>query len=59
MLPGNRVQEAPDFSKIAERVYARTASSTAAKIDLLQGVFDVCGMDQSELVFEMPLASLD
>ena len=54
-----RREEAPDFSKIAERVYARTASSTAAKIDLLQSVFDLCGMDQSELVFEMPLTLAD
>lgn len=38
-----------------ERVYARTASSTAAKIDLLKCVFDICEIDASELSFEMPL----
>ena len=42
-------------SKIANGVYARTASSTAAKIDLLKCVFDICEIDASELSFEMPL----
>ena len=47
--------ESAGHSKIANGVYARTASSTAAKIDLLKCVFDICEIDASELSFEMPL----
>ncbi len=47
--------ESAGHSKIANGVYARTASSTAAKIDLLECVFDICEIDASELSFEMPL----
>lgn len=46
------------FSKIADGVYAKTASSTVAKIDLLRSVFDLCGIDQSDLVFEMPIGTV-
>lgn len=46
------------FSKIADGVYAKTASSTVAKIDLLRSVFDLCGIDQSDLVFEMPIGTI-
>lgn len=54
-----RESESPDYSKIADCIYVRTASSTAAKIDLLQSVFSVCGIDQSDLVFEIPVGSSD
>ncbi|WP_304855728.1 DUF262 domain-containing protein [Adlercreutzia caecimuris] len=47
----------PGHSKIADGVYARTSSSTAAKIDLLKRVFEICEIDASELSFEMPLDS--
>lgn len=54
-FPGNafRGEETPGHSMIAKGVYARTASSTSAKIDLLKGVFAACGIDPGELVFEM------
>lgn len=52
-----RSTEVPGHSKIANGVYARTASSTAAKIDLLKSVFEICDLDASELSFEMPLDS--
>ena len=50
-----RSTEAQGHSKIANGVYARTASSTAAKIDLLKSVFEICEIDANELSFEMPL----
>ncbi len=50
-----RSTEAQGHSKIANSVYARTASSTAAKIDLLKSVFEICEIDANELSFEMPL----
>ena len=50
-----RSSDAPGFSKIANGVYAKTASSTAFKIDLLKKVFAVCGVDANDLSFEMPL----
>ncbi|ACU95067.1 uncharacterized conserved protein [Cryptobacterium curtum DSM 15641] len=50
-----RSTEAQGHSKIARGVYARTASSTAAKIDLLKSVFEICEIDANELSFEMPL----
>lgn len=54
-----RSDETPGHSKVANGVYARTASSTAAKIDLLKSVFDLCGVDADELSFEMPLDASD
>lgn len=58
-FPANafRGEQLPGHSMIAKGVYARTASSTASKIDLLKSVFDFCGIDQEELMFEMPLGS--
>ena len=41
-------------SKIADGLYARTASSTSWKIELLRRVLDDCGIDRDELSFEMP-----
>ena len=60
-FPANafRGEDAPGHTMIAKGVYARTASSTAAKIDLLKSVFTVCGIDPEELVFEMPLGGTD
>jgi hypothetical protein len=52
-----RSDEEPGFSKIADGVYARTSSSTAAKIDLLRSVLTICGIELDELVFEMPVGS--
>ncbi|WP_165246607.1 DUF262 domain-containing protein [Adlercreutzia sp. ZJ141] len=52
-----RSTEAPGYSKIATGVYARTSSSTAVKIDLLKSVFEYCGIDAEELLFEMPIES--
>lgn len=48
-------EDSHGHSKIAPGVYARTASSTVAKIDLLKSVFSVCGIDSDELIFEMPI----
>lgn len=48
-----RSAAAPWYSKIAERVYAKTASSTAEKIALLKAVFEICDIDTSELSFEL------
>ena len=50
-----RSDDAHGHSRIASGVYARTASSTVAKIDLLKNVFSICDIDQEELVFEMPI----
>ncbi len=47
--------EAEGCSKIAPGVYARTSTSTAAKIDLLNNVFIICDVEPSELTFEMPV----
>jgi hypothetical protein len=47
----------PGHSKIADGIYARTSSSTAAKIDLLKSVFEICDIELSDLAFEMPLDS--
>ena len=60
-FPANafRGEDAPGHTMIAKGVYARTASSTAAKIDLLKSVFTVCGIVPEELVFEMPLEGTD
>ncbi len=60
-FPANafRGEDAPGHTMIAKGVYVRTASSTAAKIDLLKSVFTVCGIDPEELVFEMPLGGTD
>ena len=60
-FPANafRGEDTPGHTMIAKGVYARTASSTAAKIDLLKSVFAICGIDPEELVFEMPLAGGD
>jgi len=48
-------EETPGYSKITDGVYARTASSTSSKIDLLKALFELCDVDPSELVFEMPV----
>ncbi len=58
-FPANafRGEETPGHSMIARGVYARTSSSTSAKIDLLKGVFSACGIEPGELVFEMPMAN--
>lgn len=48
-------ESAGHYAKIAKGVCVNTYSSTVAKINLLRRVFDVCGVDQGELVFEMPL----
>ena len=47
--------ETHGHSKIATGVYVRSATSTVSKIDLLKSVFDICGIAQDELVFEMPV----
>lgn len=49
-----RKDEDHGYSKITDGVYAKTSSSTASKIELLKNVFDLCGIEQAELVFEMP-----
>ena len=49
-----RAEAERGFSKVAEGVYARTSSSTAAKVDLLRSVLAICGVEADELVFEMP-----
>lgn len=50
-----RSDEAQGFSQITSGVYVKISSSTSSKIDLLKRVFEVCGMDASELAFEMPV----
>ena len=47
--------EHPWYSKVANGVYVRSSSSTYEKIALLKSVFNICGIDASELSFEMPL----
>lgn len=43
------------YSRIAEGAYARTASNTMAKIELLKALFEFCDVEANELSFEMPL----
>ena len=47
------------YSKVIDGVYALTSSSTSAKIDLLNSVFEYCGVDAEELSFEMPLSVVE
>jgi len=48
---------AQGFSKITNDVYAKTHSSTSAKIDLLKRVFEICNISASEFAFEMPVGA--
>ncbi len=52
-----RNEKAHGYSKVAEGVYVKTGSSTIAKIDLLRSVFDLCDIEQAELIFEMPVGA--
>lgn len=52
-----RKDEEHGYSKIADVVYVKTSSSTVAKIDLLKNIFDLCDIEQAELVFEMPIGT--
>ena len=48
------MQKETDYSfKVGEGVYFNPSSSTAVKIDSLKVIFDVAGIDASELVFEL------
>ena len=48
-----RAHSEPGYTEFHEGAYVKTASSTIEKIDLLRRVFDLCGIDQGDLVFEM------
>ena len=52
-----RNEKAHGYSKVTEGVYVKTGSSTIAKIDLLRSVFDLCDIEQAELIFEMPVGA--
>lgn len=45
--------EAHGHATVAEGVFVKTATNTSTKIELLRIVFKMCGMEPSELTFEM------
>lgn len=50
-----RADAAPEYSKVADDVFVWTGCNNEAKTNLLRRVFAICGIDESELTFEMPL----
>lgn len=49
-----RADAADGFTRAADGVFVKTWTSTSEKICLLRKVFEFCGIDESELSFEMP-----
>lgn len=48
-----RASREPGYTEPCEGAYVKTAANTTEKADLLRKVFDFCGIDQGDLVFEM------
>lgn len=50
-----RADDAPGYQEFADGMFVRTGVSNYAKAILLRRVFEICGIDEDELTFEMPL----
>ena len=50
-----RADAAPEYSNVADGVFVRTGFNNEAKMNLLRKLFAICGIDESELTFEMPI----
>ncbi len=50
-----RADDAPGYLEFADGMFVRTGVSNYAKAILLRRVFEICGIDEDELTFEMPL----
>lgn len=50
-----RANAVPEYSKVADGVFVRTGFNNEAKMNLLRELFAICGIDESELTFEMPI----
>lgn len=50
-----RADDAPGYREFADGMFVRTGVSNYAKAILLRRVFEICGIDEDELTFEMPL----
>lgn len=50
-----RADGAPGYQEFADGMFVRTGVSNYAKAILLRRVFEICGIDEDELTFEMPL----
>lgn len=48
-----RADDVPEYSKVSDGVFVRTGFNNAAKMGLLRKVFEICGIDEGELTFEM------
>ena len=50
-----RADDAPGYLEFADGMFVNTGVSNYAKAILLRRVFEICGIDEGELTFEMPL----
>lgn len=50
-----RADDAPGYLEFADGMFVRTGVNNYAKAILLRRVFEICGIDEDELTFEMPL----
>ena len=50
-----RADDDPGYQEFADGMFVRTGVSNYAKTILLRKVFEICGIDEGELTFEMPL----